>query len=411
MRFKRSWAPGVALLALAACQDAVVEPDGPKVTPPTETSSTSAPVHTGYVMRDGDVMKVTYELRHGRAVFEGDIDLGPADSIARTREELLRREPVAEGPSKGVVAASSSRRWNGGQVAYVIESTFPDPQRVYDAIAHIEGQVDGVYFTPRASSGGDYIIFRRTTDPNICGQSAVGRQGGGQVLLVHDYCGVGTVIHELGHALGFWHEQSRCDRDYFVEILWANIKDGYSSNFDSYCGSGTTDMEQYDEGSVMHYRADAFSKNGQPTIRSRRGLDYLMGQRNGLSTNDVYTINRMYRPYGPAGMTVSYPGNVPTISWNSSVGASYYSVEFVEVYEENDYERGFSTYTFTSGVGSTTGLSLQDGGRTWTGVSSCNVYDGTYGSADYRYYYDVYAHYPNGVISWQSRHHAEVGTC
>jgi len=55
----------------------------------------------------------------------------------------------------------------------------------------------------------------------------VGAVGGEQILNMGDGCQyVGLVLHEFGHAIGFYHEHNRPDRDDTVEIMWDNIQYG-----------------------------------------------------------------------------------------------------------------------------------------------------------------------------------------
>ena len=55
---------------------------------------------------------------------------------------------------------------------------------------------------------------------------------GQQLISIGDGCGEkGTVIHEIGHAIGFWHEQSRRDRDTFIKIVKSNILKGQKEQF------------------------------------------------------------------------------------------------------------------------------------------------------------------------------------
>ena len=60
--------------------------------------------------------------------------------------------------------------------------------------------------------------------------SYIGRlywQKGPQILSLGQRCNKkGIIMHELMHAVGFWHEQSRPDRDQYVEVLWENIEKG-----------------------------------------------------------------------------------------------------------------------------------------------------------------------------------------
>ena len=61
----------------------------------------------------------------------------------------------------------------------------------------------------------------------------VGRVRGGQdIFLGGRGCWTfGIVLHELGHAIGFWHEQSRPDRDEYLEVLNENILKAYRYNY------------------------------------------------------------------------------------------------------------------------------------------------------------------------------------
>ena len=60
---------------------------------------------------------------------------------------------------------------------------------------------------------------------------------------------------------GFWHEQSRADRDKNVEIVWNNINPAMKYNFMKYTLTQIQHLNApYDTCSVMHYSGTAFSR-------------------------------------------------------------------------------------------------------------------------------------------------------
>ena len=86
-----------------------------------------------------------------------------------------------------------------------------------------------------------------------------------QIINLPSYClDSGTIIHELIHGWGFWHEHARPDRDSYVKVYWGNIRPDSVNNF--YRQTHSIEHGQYDGNSVMHYPSWQFSKNGYATI-------------------------------------------------------------------------------------------------------------------------------------------------
>ena len=121
---------------------------------------------------------------------------------------------------------------------------------------------------------GDRIQF---TNGSGC-SSYVGRQGRGKqaVTLGRGCYTVGIILHELLHALGIWHEQSRPDRDNYICVITENIQERYRFAFQKrnsyqidYHGEG------YDYSSIMHYGLSAFKKSpGLHTIEISDEAEY-----------------------------------------------------------------------------------------------------------------------------------------
>jgi len=106
----------------------------------------------------------------------------------------------------------------------------------------------------------------------------------------------GIIQHEMLHAMGFHHEQSRPDRDQFVTINLENIRSDFISNFDiaKSVVPNYAALSAYDYGSVMHYGAFDFTSNGKVVIVPKQS-GVSIGQRDGLSTEDVKELRNLFK--------------------------------------------------------------------------------------------------------------------
>ena len=124
----------------------------------------------------------------------------------------------------------------------------------------------------------------------------VGHNAGRNDVFLHEpnCMSVGIIMHELLHIVGFQHEQSRSDRDDYVDVIFDNIVStgNYRLNFNRH---DTANLARYDFNSVMHYPRLSWGKKPYlQTIVPKVMPVPKVGQRVRLSPHDIEEIRSLY---------------------------------------------------------------------------------------------------------------------
>lgn len=224
--------------------------------------------------------RVEFEVKENNlAVAFGDVVLGQI--------------PEGFTGKKGYSAPQRTRLWPSAEIPFIIKPEIRNPQAIQAAMDYFHRETS-IRFVPHKDQK-DALVF--VPSQELCA-SYLGRIGGGQPIFINEKCGMHEVMHELMHALGFVHEQSRVDRDKHVEIMWNNIDAQYWPQFwivpddmvHDYVGS----VFSFDYESIMLYSPTAFAKEaGALSMRSRNTTD-IHPTRDALSRTDKERLFYLY---------------------------------------------------------------------------------------------------------------------
>ena len=123
---------------------------------------------------------------------------------------------------------------------------------------------------------------------------------GGQPLSLGPGCEHSSiVVHELMHAIGFYHSHQRSDRDEHLTIHWNNVNPAFRSQFSRlYAHNSRLFTKNFDFASVMMYGPRAFSRDGRSITMSPKDRTKSLSDpqyKSGLSNDDAVNINKLYK--------------------------------------------------------------------------------------------------------------------
>lgn len=228
---------------------------------------------------------------------ESELDLNVnLRNLPMQNPDLFQGDILGFEPGDRNVIPDLETRWTARTVPYVMDSSFANNPHHKDLIQQSIRDYHTktcIRFIPRSNQRNYIRIF-----PGAGCYSYIGMIGGEQPVSIGQGCmHKGTIVHEFGHAIGFFHEQTRSDRDYYVIIYWDNIHAGVESAFAKLKPEQNLLLDPFDYDSIMLYGNTAFSKDGSSfTMAAKNGEKlYEPYDKPGLSPSDVIRVNKMYR--------------------------------------------------------------------------------------------------------------------
>lgn len=226
------------------------------------------------------------------------------DGDALINEKGIQRLIRSTIETKGAVHKNPFNYWIKGIVYYKYDSSATTDYitKVEAAISDIE-DCCGVQFYPATSSTTNLINFVKSS-ASVGNNSYVGCIGGTQDVNIYNYQTHGIILHEILHALGFYHEHGRQDRDSYITINWSNIRPEMQFAFNKYTINQGYDISVFDDNSLMMYSSyisdPAFVYDSSVPVMywNDDPTRVFGGQRVALSEGDIKALTSIYgSPY------------------------------------------------------------------------------------------------------------------
>ncbi|MEO7035582.1 MAG: M12 family metallopeptidase [Polyangiaceae bacterium] len=275
----------IIALGLAACGG------DPHISAPQETDTThqdttaDATPTTGVFETPYGPMELPYTVVDGKNIVGGDIVMG--------------RDLSGDQQRSGVIALASSK-WPQATIYYDVDPALSpdihrpigDPEysqgdRVSNAIAKWQAATP-MRFVQSSTASNRVHFARSLTDCN----SQVGMVNGVQTVNLNDTCYQSGAVHEIGHALGLFHEHQRSDRDLSITV---NACVAGNGNYDRELSSKETNVGAFDFNSIMLYTGcNACSATNPAPVMIRKSTGLCFGQPQTISAGDVQGVKYVY---------------------------------------------------------------------------------------------------------------------
>jgi hypothetical protein len=212
--------------------------------------------------------------------------------------EQLTTPPVSHRQANMFALGQRQFYWEWGVVPYEMAPNFSEAeQQRIRAAMEVWGRTAPITFVQRTTQTGFLAVTRdEVADPQTASPcfAAVGhRLGAMSRINLGATCSSSssTILHELGHVLGFYHEHQRLDRDTYVSIDIGNVAGNARFAFDRY---NFPVFGVYDFGSIMHYGSRYFALDiSRPTIIPKPGYEAVGAQMGAAQTPSANDLNMM----------------------------------------------------------------------------------------------------------------------
>jgi len=203
-----------------------------------------------------------------------------------------------------VATKVESQLWSKNNAGYVnipykYDTDKQEVQTAFTNAIEVFHKKSCIRFIPKKDTHEDYISL--ISDYGC--YSSVGRQGGRQNISLQSNSAcqkTGVAVHEILHALGFYHEMKRNDRDEYVVVDYNNIWENRREQFKVLSSENTTSYgESYDKHSILHYGNYAGAIDlDKMTIKSRSNSSETLGQRDQMTETDITELNKRFECQG-----------------------------------------------------------------------------------------------------------------